>query len=100
MRPQMNRFHEADEVLTQNSNIMANDANIPQKAPYVMELDPGNYAWCQCGNSSNQPFCDGSHKNTGFSPITFKISEKQKVALCGCKQSGNAPYCDGTHTTL
>lgn len=100
MKRTMSHFQEAHEALTQNLNIMSSNANIPQKAPYVMELDPGNYAWCQCGHSSNQPFCDGSHKETGFSPVTFKVSEKQKVALCGCKHSGNAPYCDGTHKTV
>ncbi len=79
---------------------MADKPTIPQKAPYVQELDAGKYAWCQCGESSNQPFCDGSHKGTGFSPVPFTLEETQKVALCGCKHSGNVPYCDGTHKSV
>lgn len=74
--------------------------NIPQKTPYVMELEPGNYAWCACGKSENQPYCDGSHKGSEFTPIVEKITEAKKVAWCGCKHSNNKPYCDGTHKNL
>ena len=35
---------------------------IAQKAPFAVELAPGDYWWCQCGQSKRQPFCDGSHK--------------------------------------
>ncbi len=28
------------------------------------------YYWCSCGKSSKQPFCDGSHKNTKFNPVS------------------------------
>ena len=35
---------------------------IPQKSPYAVELAPGDYWWCACGQSKRQPFCDGSHK--------------------------------------
>ena len=34
----------------------------PQKAPYGVDLKPGDYWWCACGKSKNQPFCDGSHQ--------------------------------------
>lgn len=76
------------------------DAIIAQKSPYVMEVEPGKYAWCACGRSTNQPYCDGSHKGTGMSPIIENIEESQTVAWCGCKQTGKAPFCDGSHSRL
>lgn len=69
----------------------------PQNKPYVMELEPGTYAWCSCGKSAKQPYCDGSHSGTSFRPIVEKVEENKKVAWCGCKKTGQAPFCDGTH---
>jgi CDGSH-type Zn-finger protein len=76
------------------------EATIAEKAPYAEELQAGTYWWCACGKSKRQPFCDGSHKGSDFSPVKFEISEKSKVYLCGCKQSGKQPFCDGTHNSL
>ncbi len=76
------------------------DVLIAQRSPYVLELEPGTYWWCACGRSKNQPFCDGSHKGMGITPVKFEITEKRKVALCGCKHTQTLPYCDGTHKTL
>lgn len=76
------------------------EAVMAQKAPYVMELEAGEYWWCACGRSATQPFCDGSHKGTGFTPVEFSLSEKTRVALCGCKRTGTPPYCNGRHQTL
>lgn len=73
---------------------------IAAKEPAVLTLKPGKYFWCACGQSKNQPFCDGSHKSTTFTPVPFEIAEEKKVFLCQCKQSGNKPYCDGTHRKL
>ena len=73
---------------------------IPQKAPYALELDAGTYWWCACGRSQKQPFCDGSHKGTEFTPVKFTLEEKKKVWLCGCKHSNKSPMCDGTHKSL
>ena len=71
-----------------------------QAFPYALELEAGDYWWCACGRSSNQPFCDGSHKGTEFTPVKLTLAEKGKVWLCGCKQTGNRPHCDGTHKKL
>ena len=73
---------------------------IAQKMPYVQDVEPGKYYWCACGQSNNQPFCDGSHKGTEFTPKEVVITEAKKVAWCGCKQSANGAFCDGTHTKL
>ena len=62
-----------------------------------MEVEEGTYAWCACGESTNQPFCDGSHKSTDIKPIIFKNEKEGKIALCGCGKTGSVPYCDGTH---
>ncbi len=70
------------------------------KQPAVLTLEPGTYYWCRCGRSKNQPFCDGSHKGTSFSPMEFSLTEQKQVALCQCKQTKNPPFCDGTHKTL
>lgn len=76
------------------------EPRIANKGPAVVELEPGTYWWCACGRSDNQPFCDGSHKGTEFTPQKFEVEEDTKVALCQCKHTGDAPRCDGTHSDL
>ncbi len=76
------------------------DPKIAQKAPFVLDMKPGNYYWCACGKSNKQPFCDGSHKGSEFSPVKTEINEEKQVAWCACKHSTSAPFCDGTHRKL
>ena len=74
-----------------------NEAVVAARVPAVLELEPGEYWWCQCGRSSNQPWCDGSHAGTEFSPMKVEIDTKKKCALCQCKATATGPFCDGSH---
>jgi CDGSH-type Zn-finger protein len=78
-----------------------NNAKIAGKAPQREELAAGkSYAWCSCGESSNQPWCNGAHSGSEFAPIVFKAEEAKTAAMCLCKQTKNPPYCDGSHVNL
>jgi CDGSH-type Zn-finger protein len=74
------------------------DPVVVQKQPYAIDVEAGKlYAWCACGLSQNQPFCDGSHKPTTITPIKWEAKKTGKAYFCGCKHSINKPLCDGTH---
>lgn len=74
---------------------------IAQKGPFAVDVEAGkSYWWCACGRSKRQPFCDGSHKDTGFTPVEYKADTAKKVFFCGCKHSGDKPVCDGSHVKL
>jgi len=73
---------------------------IASKSPSVIQLEPGDYWWCSCGCSKNQPFCDGSHKGSSFVPEKVVIDEAKRVAFCNCKHSGKGHLCDGAHSSL
>ena len=76
------------------------EKKIAQKAPYVIDVKAGKYAWCACGLSANQPYCDGAHSKTDLKPVIVTIEEAKTVAWCGCKHTGGSPFCDGTHNGL
>lgn len=71
------------------------------KGPAVIEVEAGKaYYWCACGKSAKQPFCDGSHKGTDFTPLPYKAEKSEKAYFCTCKQTNNPPFCDGSHRNL
>ena len=75
--------------------------HIAEKQPAQVDLEAGKtYAWCACGLSKNQPFCDGAHSKGDLRPMVFKAEESKTVWLCQCKQTGGSPYCDGAHNAL
>ncbi len=73
---------------------------IADTKPARMMLEAGTYWWCSCGLSASQPFCDGSHKGTGFAPVKFELPAADFVALCTCKRSAGGCRCDGSHRNL
>jgi CDGSH-type Zn-finger protein len=74
---------------------------VAQKAPYEIELVEGKkYAWCACGRSEKQPFCDGAHSVTDLKPLVFTAEKSGTAYLCGCKKTAGEPFCDGTHGRL
>jgi glutamate synthase domain-containing protein 2/CDGSH-type Zn-finger protein len=74
---------------------------IADRKPKMTPVEAGkDYAWCACGRSKNQPFCDGSHAGTAFKPVLFKGEKDGDASLCMCKMSSNKPFCDGSHARL
>ncbi len=71
---------------------------IADNKPVKVTLSKGEeYHFCTCGRSKSQPFCDGSHAGTAFTPKVIVAEEEGDAYLCACKHSSNRPYCDGTH---
>lgn len=77
---------------------MSEQPAVGGKAPIAVEVKAGEeYWWCACGRSKSQPFCDGSHEGTDFSPVRLIAAETKRVFFCACKRSATKPLCDGSH---
>lgn len=74
--------------------------HVYSKSPVAATLESGSHFWCSCGQSEDQPFCDGAHAGTDFGPKKFFVAEKTQAYLCNCKHTKNAPYCDGSHKQI
>jgi len=72
---------------------------IADNKPVKVTLSKGQeYHFCTCGLSKSQPFCDGSHVGTSFTPRVIVSEETREAYLCACKHTRTTPFCDGTHT--
>ncbi len=80
---------------------MSEPATIGGRLPIPVEVEAGkDYWWCSCGKSAKQPFCDGSHQGSSFTPLQYTAPETKKAFFCTCKQTANQPLCDGAHSKL
>lgn len=76
-------------------------ADIGGTAPIAIDVEEGkSYFWCTCGKSSKQPFCDGSHAGTDFTPLKWTATVRETKYFCTCKQTSGGPLCDGSHSRL
>jgi uncharacterized Fe-S cluster protein YjdI len=68
---------QAEEVIAESATIMK--IEVSPSGPYIIntnclivhkdgreEIKTGKVTLCRCGQSANKPYCDGSHKKTGF----------------------------------
>jgi CDGSH-type Zn-finger protein len=73
------------------------DPVVAEQGPCSVALKVGRtYFWCACGRSQRQPFCDGSHAGTEFTPLRFTPRDDHNAVLCGCKRTATGPFCDCT----
>jgi len=72
---------------------------VAARQPAFVKLTKGQRIfWCTCGLSTSQPFCDGKHKGTEFSPLRYIAEKDEEVFLCQCKYAKKVPFCDGSHS--
>eukprot|EP00745_Piridium_sociabile_P010924 TRINITY_DN178583_c0_g1_i1.p1 TRINITY_DN178583_c0_g1~~TRINITY_DN178583_c0_g1_i1.p1 ORF type:complete len:137 (-),score=3.37 TRINITY_DN178583_c0_g1_i1:200-568(-) len=74
------------------------EPNSPALEPYAVNVQERKvYWWCACGNSQNQPWCDGAHKGTAFKPVQYIPERTGQLWMCGCKHANDTlngrPLC-------
>jgi CDGSH-type Zn-finger protein len=107
--PQILRHSEPDSGFArrprndgvQGDLTMTEKGAVAGKEPIPIAVAAGrDYWWCACGKSKSQPFCDGSHKGSSFSPVKWTATESTEVYFCACKQTATQPLCSGAHEAL
>eukprot|EP00448_Togula_jolla_P020211 CAMPEP_0170589460 /NCGR_PEP_ID=MMETSP0224-20130122/11361_1 /TAXON_ID=285029 /ORGANISM="Togula jolla, Strain CCCM 725" /LENGTH=170 /DNA_ID=CAMNT_0010913217 /DNA_START=119 /DNA_END=632 /DNA_ORIENTATION=- len=74
----------------------------PYHTPVIGQV---TYRFCTCGESVNQPFCEGTGqggkcaKVSEFTPFPYKPLHSKKVLFCGCKKAPG-PECTGVCVNL
>ena len=68
--------------------------NIEMKKFTKLDVVSGkSYFLCQCGQSTEFPLCDGSHKNTSFGPEKYVATVDTSITVCGCDENKTV-ICD------
>lgn len=92
---------EASSLFAELDFVPLDPPAIAARAPVGVDVESGKaYFWCACGKSQTQPFCDGSHKGSSFTPLKWTAPETKKVFFCACKRTAGQPLCDGSHKAL
>lgn len=59
-----------------------------ENGPIIIDQgDEGKVAICRCGNSSNQPFCTGTHREVGFEAPAAEYEDTEDCCAdgrCSC----------------
>ena len=88
----------SESLSHQKRLIVMKNPVIADNKPVKVNLSRGQeYHFCTCGRSKSQPFCDGSHLGTSFTPRVIVSEREEEAYLCACKHTRTSPFCDGTH---